>query len=248
MGRSEPAPSTAEGFRCVRFDVSGVGDSPARVGHPGYAVHSLLAIDDVLDAVRAVSPDDPGDVVLFGLSSSGYHILEAALSLSPRGICSVNPSLVFNPPEMASGGVMDGRRRFCLTRDEFVTSAPERRPIEWPDRLIPIPSSNLPEPVRKVDWPVRTGATLLGNRPGERVRDLVHAGTDVLLICGCEEFEPFSYTGINAVCRGEREAGLRIEVIPTLEHSLLPSSDRDRVAELNCAHVLTRFRLPPATT
>ena len=76
----------------------------------------------------------------------------------------------------------------------------------------------------------------------------MHAGTDVLLICGCEEFEPFSYTGINAVCRGEREAGLRIEVIPTLEHSLLPSSDRDRVAELIRAHVLTRFRSAPATT
>jgi hypothetical protein len=95
---------------------------------------------------------------------------------------------------------------------------------------------------------VRTDASPLRNRPGERLRDLVRAGTDVLLICGCEEFEPFSHTGINAVRRGEREARLRIEVVPTLEHSLLLSSDRDRVAELICAHILTRFRSAPATT
>jgi pimeloyl-ACP methyl ester carboxylesterase len=184
------------GLRCVRFDVSGVGDSPCRDG--AYAVHSVVAIDDVLDVAKAVSPDDPSDVVLFGLCSSGYHILEAALSLRPKGICSVNPSSSFQPPELAVGE-MAGRRRFCLPGG-----------VAGPGI----------------------------NRPGERVKDLVAAGTDVFLICGTREIQPFLSTGISSLCRAQGETGLRIEVIATLEHSLLPPADRDLVAGLILDHVL----------
>ena len=95
----------AGGFRCVRIDVDGFGDSPPRPGRQDQSeqsVHSVLGIDDILDAAQAVSPEEPGDVVLFGHSSSGYLILEAALELAPRGVCSVNPFLVFQPPEVAA--------------------------------------------------------------------------------------------------------------------------------------------------
>ena len=77
----------ADRFRCVRIDTSGFGDSPARDGSPLQSVYSILAIDDVLDAARDLSPDDPRDVVLFGLCSGAYNILEAAATLLPRGTC-----------------------------------------------------------------------------------------------------------------------------------------------------------------
>ena len=73
----------ADGFRCVRIDVSGFGDSPARDGAPVNGVHSIFGVDDVLDTVRAMSPDDPRDVLLFGLCSSGYHILVTAARAKP---------------------------------------------------------------------------------------------------------------------------------------------------------------------
>ena len=57
-------------------------------GGPVQPVRSVSAIDDVLDVARAVSPEDPGNVVLFGLCSSGYQVLEAALDLLPRGVCA----------------------------------------------------------------------------------------------------------------------------------------------------------------
>ena len=121
----------AGGFRCVRIDVDGFGDSPPRPGRQDQSeqsVHSVLGIDDILDAAQAVSPEEPGDVVLFGHSSSGYLILEAALELSPRGVCSVNPFLVFQPPEVAAGARIDDRRRFCLPRTAFADRAGDRRP------------------------------------------------------------------------------------------------------------------------
>ncbi len=231
----------ADGFRSVRIDVNGFGDSPAREGWPVWGVYSILAIDDVLDAARAVSPDDPRDVVLFGLCSSGYHLLEAALTLCPRDICIVNPSLVFRPPEMDSGAVMDARRRFCLPRTALVAAARQQQPVKWVGQRFPTLTSRLRGPIRTVAWHLRRVSKSFRNRPGERLGDLVDAGTDVLLICSPEEIQPFFETGTRAVHRAQRGGGLQIEVIPTLEHSLLPSGDRDRVAELILDHVLARF-------
>ena len=105
------------GFRCVRIDVSAGGEGPARDGNPFYSVHSLLAIDDVLDVVQAVSPEDRRDVMLFGVCAAGYDILEASLALFPRGVCVINPSSVFQPPEMALGG-RDGRSPALLPAED----------------------------------------------------------------------------------------------------------------------------------
>ena len=236
------------GLRCVRVDVDGFGDSPARPGRLEQSVHSVDGMDDIVDAARAVSPEDPGGVVLIGHSSSGYLILEAALSLSPRGVCCVNPFLVFQPSEMAAGAGMDDRRRFCLPRTAFatavLTAAQDRTVLQRLDQRYPMLSSRLRQPLRRVTWLVRRIAAPLRNRPGDRLGDLLKAGTDVLLICGTEEFQPFLETGVEAVRRAGGR-GLQIEVIPTLEHSLLPARDREAVSDLILAHVLGRFRIPP---
>ena len=242
----------AGGFRCVRIDVDGFGDSPPRPGRQDQSeqsVHSVLGIDDILDAAQAVSPEEPGDVVLFGHSSSGYLILEAALELSPRGVCSVNPFLVFQPPEVAAGARIDDRRRFCLPRTALatalVTAARDRSLLQRIDQRYPMLSSRLRKPVRKTTWFVRRIAAPLRSRPGDRLGDLIKAGTDVLLICGSEEFQPFLETGVLAVRRADPVGRLQIEVIPALEHSLLPAKDRAMVSELVLAHVFARFRRPP---
>jgi len=235
----------ADGFRCVRIDVSGFGDSPARDGWPANGVYSIFGVDDVLDTARAMSPDNPRDVLLFGLCSSGYHILEAALTLCPRGICLVNPWLVFQPPEMASGGPMDGRRRFCLPPNALVTAARTQPSVQWLRRRFPTLMSSLYRPIRKAAWRLRSVAGPRQSRPGERLEDLVENGTEVLLICGPQEISPFSETGLKPARRDRPEERLRIEVIPNLDHGLYPSRDRERVTELIVDFVLTRFRRPP---
>jgi pimeloyl-ACP methyl ester carboxylesterase len=235
----------ADGFRCVRIDVNGFGDSPAREGRPAPSVFSVLAIDDILETAQAISPENPSDVVLFGLCSSGYHALEAALTLSPRGICIVNPSVVFRPPEMVSGGAMDDRRRFCLPQTALVVAARQRTPVKWIGKNFPAFTSKLRRPIRTVAWQLRGLSRSSGSRPGERLGDLIDAGTDVLLICNSAGIQPFLETGTSDVHRGQREGRLQIEVIPTLEHSLLPSRDRDLVTDLVINHVRKRFRQAP---
>lgn len=230
------------GLRSVRVDVNGFGDSPSRDGQGLPPVHSVLAIDDVLESARAVSPDDPGNVVLFGLCSSGYQILEAALSLSPQGVCPLNPALVFEPPEMASRGRMDARRRFCLPESGLVNAASEKQPIQWVKRRFPKLLSSVRRDLRIVGWRLRSAFGLLQNRPGERIQELAESGTDVLLICGPSEIKPFIETGLRAERTGRPGTRLKVEVLPSLQHSLLSRSDRDEVAKMIIDHVRSQFQ------
>ncbi|MGO9964695.1 MAG: hypothetical protein ACLPUG_14885 [Acidimicrobiales bacterium] len=224
----------AEGFRCVRFDVNGFGDSPPRGGSPVQPMRSVVGIDDVLDVARAVSPEDPGNVVLFGLCSSGYSVLEAALTLSPRGVCALNPSIVFRPPEVESVGTVDARRRFCVPEDLALAAARQARTARWLKRRYPAFTSS----VSRRLWSV---VGFFRNGPGARLGDLARAGTDVLLIGNDHELQPFLESGVTAVGRAQRREHLRIEAISNLDHGLLPSRERQQVTELILDYVLTRF-------
>ena len=75
----------AAGLRCVRLDLSGIGDSPSREGLPEHVVYAPAAFDDLFDAVRFLCPDDPTNVVFVGLCSGGYQALEAAVAQRARG-------------------------------------------------------------------------------------------------------------------------------------------------------------------
>jgi pimeloyl-ACP methyl ester carboxylesterase len=245
----------ANGFQCVRVDLNGVGNSPARDGASHQPIYSVLAIDDIVDAARSISPTDPADVVLFGLSSSAYHVLEAALILSARGVCAMNPQVRFQPPEMAAGGTMDARRRFCVPHRVLVSNSLRQAVLRGFVRRLP----RLAWKVRRLTWKVRRltwkarghlrtlawrARSLFGhavNQPGERVAELAESGTDVFLIGGSEELRPFLYSGASAVRRAQRNGGLRMEEIPALDHALRRSEDRDEVTRLIIDHVLNHF-------
>lgn len=231
------------GFRSVRFDVNGFGDSPARKERADDSVHSLTAVDDVIDVAHAVSPEDPGAVVLFGLCSSGNQVLEAAMTLSPRGVCALNPSLVFIPSELAELGQADPRRAFFLR-----TPAGPVRPrpsAAWLKRTLPALASFL----------VSCQLFLVGRRqrfrarfrdgPGRRLSRLADAGTDVLLICGFTELRHFEASGLEVARRGDSAGRLHVEAITTLEHGLFPSQNRQQVSDLVTRHMLAEFGQVP---
>jgi len=83
----------ALGMRCVRFDLSGLGDSPTRPGQAEFIARAVEAFDDVGTVAAAVSPSDPSNVYFVGLCSAAYQAIESALILRPRGIIAVNPVL-----------------------------------------------------------------------------------------------------------------------------------------------------------
>ncbi len=87
------------GLRVLRFDLSGNGDSGVRPGQEAHVARAPEAIDDIDQAVAAIAPDDPTDVVLVGFCAGAYQAVEQAMVRPPRAVCLINPVFTFIPPE-----------------------------------------------------------------------------------------------------------------------------------------------------
>jgi alpha-beta hydrolase superfamily lysophospholipase len=84
------------GLECVRFDLSGLGDSPMRLGVPEPELYDQRWLSDMADVARTLRPGDPSDTVFVGLCSGGYLAVEAGLALRSRGVCAINPPVGIN--------------------------------------------------------------------------------------------------------------------------------------------------------
>jgi alpha-beta hydrolase superfamily lysophospholipase len=221
----------SRGFRCIRFDESGLGDSPPRPGREPHVVRAPDAFDDVAEAAAAVSPHDPDDVVLVGLCSGAYQALEHALAASPRGVYAVNPILHFRPPELARGG-LDPRRRLCRPTTAAVR-AYRRMPVGGLRRVL---RRHLWRAVQQVD---RLGAD------GPWPEAVARRGVRVLLVGGEDELRPV----LELVGAGDRRTHrvgetFEIEVVPGLDHDLVVADDRRQVCDRLTEHLLAHW--PPA--
>jgi alpha-beta hydrolase superfamily lysophospholipase len=217
----------AAGVRCVRFDMSGLGDSSPRPGEPDHVVRSPAAFTDVIDAATAATGGDPAGTVLVGLCSGAYQALESAIGIGPAGVVAINPLLRFAPPEMERGPI-DPRRLICRPATPAVAAY----------RRLPIPAAfRLP---RQLAW--RVANSISGaHRPANWLRTLVAGGSDVLIVGGRDETTPILSGATRDLAVLTRSGRLRIEVMPGLDHALLYASERERVLDLVAEHVLTRF-------
>jgi alpha-beta hydrolase superfamily lysophospholipase len=222
------------GVRSLRLDLSGLGDSPNRRSeHVRWCPHKPEAFDDVRDAAQWASHDDPDNVILVGLCSSGCQALDSSFDLRPRAAVAINPSIAFVPPEKSEGKPLDPRRRIVFAKD----SVPDV--LREGGRL-----SSLRERYPKLAWRVR----MLGaprHRSGVWLSDLDRQGTHVLIICGEFESRPVRY-GITShkLRRLTRRGSVHLEVLPDLHHELLIAHQRQKVARLISDFVLSRSRAP----
>jgi alpha-beta hydrolase superfamily lysophospholipase len=219
------------GVRSFRFDLSGLGDSPRRhPAQPEFVWYAPEAFDDLIDVARAVSPEDPSNVILIGLCASGYQAIESAFSLLPKGLIAVNPAISFPPPEFANGGRLDPRRRAAL-------------PYKSVEQALHSDSSlsRLPRRFPNLSWGLRVWAEPR-RRSGVWLRQLDATGADVLLVCGEREARPIRLGASNRTFdRLSRGGRFRFEHIPDLEHGLLIAEQRAHVTQLVTDHVIERF-------
>jgi pimeloyl-ACP methyl ester carboxylesterase len=228
------------GLRSVRVDVSGLGESPSRPGEPEFVIRLPVAFDDVSEVVKAVSPDDPSDVVLVGLCSSAYQALDSAFDVKPRGVIALNPVLTFQPPEVLAGGTISPRRRVALARGSVIQKFHHEGPLA---------------PLRKrfpnLAWRVRT-LIARGARPTLWLKDLTASGVDLMLICGDREARPIRQgTTPRTLSRLDATGLFQFEFIPGLQHGLLVADHRERIRKMVTEHVTKRFavlRSDPAGT
>jgi dienelactone hydrolase len=219
----------AHGMRCVRCDLSGLGDSPARPNNPTDVTHPPEAIDDILELAAAISPDDPSDVVLVGLCSGGYHAIEGALALTARGVVAMNPILTHKPAEVHADKETDSRRQAAPVRKRWVRALPAH------DQLGAL-VERMPGPVW---WLLNRVA--IERPPARALRQLVDQGVRTFILSGERERwgmwrgESRTYRDLAAT------AQFHHVVVPDIDHELFTRDSREVVSEIVTSEVLDAY-------
>ena len=187
------------------------------------------------DAARAVSPEDPSNILLVGLCASGYQAIESALDLSPRGVITINPVLSFVPPETLDGHPVDPRRRVALPKSPLVQAFHNEGPFSGLRRRFP-----------DLGWWLRL--LVAGrSRPGAWITKLGRADVDMLFVVGEREWRPVRLGSTRWTRSAWTRSGkLRVNFAPDLEHGLLVHDQRQEISELLTGYVAERFS--PAQT
>ena len=221
-----------DGFRVVRFDLSGNGDSGTRPGQPAHMARAAEAIDDVADVVRAVAPEDPRDVVLVGFCSGAYQCVEQALAGRPRGICIINPSFSFGLEDPPGSALRAARQ---TSKPWLVQTVPPL--LRWIGRRYGSPeATRMARTVETGSWPPAVAArrpeiperawraiVALGiDNPGvsslERVAD---GGTNTLLIAGGGDFLHLSVGAERRFGSLEQRPNFELVRLVELDHAVV---------------------------
>ncbi|MGN6870629.1 MAG: alpha/beta fold hydrolase [Solirubrobacteraceae bacterium] len=230
----------AAGFRTVRFDLSGIGESPPRPGRMERHIYAPWTLDDIEEVARAVSPDDPANVVLVGVCSGAYSALTIGPHLRPRGVVAVNPLLTFaafegwvpGPTRSAEQSQLGFGRRaqrallraFRRLVNEVIARS---RGAVWRRNL----ANGLPRTLWSLVYRLR-----LAHSPARLIDPLVRNDVPTLLLCG--EYEaslPQARTPL--ACRRLDAARLsHFTVVPQLDHSL-----RDEASRIAAQDAITDF-------
>jgi alpha-beta hydrolase superfamily lysophospholipase len=247
---------TGFGFSVLRFDLSGNGDSGTRLGQPGHVGRAPEAFEDVWDAVRAISPKDPANVILMGFCSGAYEVLEQALGHPPNGVCVINPSFGFTPPE--AEGSHDRRAR--QTTKPWVVSL-ARRPLARATRnMAPDEADRWDKALVNGTWPV----AIATRRPGipnrvwsavnrllldrtaiETLELIVESGVDTLLVTGPSDLAPMLLGSDRRLERLGHAAGFRLVVLDELMHAAWVLSQRELLIRVLSEHVSARYPTSP---
>jgi alpha-beta hydrolase superfamily lysophospholipase len=215
------------GFRVIRFDLSGNGDSPLHLGQSSH--HE----QDVVDVLRAAASGDPSKAVLVGLCSGGFNSIEPAIELKVRGVCVLNPVLTFNDVNMEQA--RDPAQRSGQTKGGMKGWVGKMPGYSLMNRI----SKRLPS---SAWWIINRIAVEI--TPAKRMARMVDAGVDVLVIAGTDEARWLTGGEGRTVQRLEQTGRFRVEVIPGLEHTLFEHSTREVAVRILTDHVVGKFGGP----
>ena len=219
------------GVRTLRFDLSGLGDSPTRPGQVEDEMYPPEAFDDLAEVVAVMAPDGPGSVILAGLCSGGYHSIEGGIALGVGGVCVINPILTARPSEIhAQDGArtpeIDSRRQATTARKRWVRALPAH------DLLGSI-VDRLPDAVW---WIINRVA--VGSPPGRIIEKLVDSGVETYVVCGDGEARVMRRGQAAAFRRLARSGRFHLEVMPGIDHELFARASRDRVGPVVTERIL----------
>jgi alpha-beta hydrolase superfamily lysophospholipase len=116
----------ALGYRVVRIDQSGVGDSPTPPGRPDDLAFAPEWIDDMRHVVTELAADG-ARVGVVGLCSGSYSAFEVAMWETVEAVFAINPRLTLYPAAKGTAVYTDRRRAAMLPNAPFARLARRRR-------------------------------------------------------------------------------------------------------------------------
>ena len=221
--------------RCLRIDLSGIGDSPARPGRREMRDFPLDALED-LDDIRRAAGEGGAEVMLMGVCSGADMAIETALARPVSSLCVINPAL-----------------SYVKWGDDASASSAEQGPAETADPqtwgatgpLLSRAMARFGRYRRVARW-MPTPAWWIVKRwlmTGTPVRTLEHlaeSGVNVLLVVGSEEslriYQGEQHRLSALVAKGD----VRFESVPGLDHSLLERSSHELLVDLLRTYVTGR--------
>jgi len=122
----------ALGYRTLRFDLSGIGESPALEGMAEPITRSVHSLRQVAEVVDSLAPGGATpDVLLVGLCSGAYQAMEAAIAGHARAVFLVNPDFRANPLQSAQVGESLLKREVAESPSKWYSML-EQQPRLWP--------------------------------------------------------------------------------------------------------------------
>jgi dienelactone hydrolase len=116
----------ALGYRVVRIDQSGVGDSPTRPGAGDDRAFAPEWIDDMRHVVAELKKDG-APVGIVGVCSGSYSAFEVAMWEQVDAVFAINPRLTLYPAAKGTSVYTDRRRAAMIPNKPFARLARRRR-------------------------------------------------------------------------------------------------------------------------
>jgi alpha-beta hydrolase superfamily lysophospholipase len=223
------------GFPVLRFDLSGIGESPAREGCEERLAYPEAALPDVREAMDAASEALPGRrFVLMGLCSGADHALAAALDdHRVAGLVLMNPLFL---------GYRDAEEILAFREVDAYRHA-LRRPESWRKLLrgeVDVRHAAAVVSAQATRSLLHGAASLLGRDDDGAlgdVRALVDRGVDVLLVFSPAE-AGLAYVEERAAALAalRPRPGFRMEVVDG-DHTFTSIRSQDRLRALIVDHL-----------
>jgi pimeloyl-ACP methyl ester carboxylesterase len=240
----------ALGFRVVRFDIAGLGDSPA---DPQLGENQVYSDGTAEDSRRAIDflarTRDARRFVLMGLCSGAFFSFHAALAdARVVGIVLLNVQIF----HWQRGAPVDTLNREILKSTKYYWKAAFGMDA-WL-RLVrrEVDVRTIAQGALDEGWKFmrhRVGRAVLGESAVARgFRALLRRGTDVLMVLSADDASRNvvdAHLGTDAKhFRGE--LGFRFEIVDNADHTFSPVACQDALLSLLTNHLKARFAPEPA--
>ncbi len=227
---------SSEGVRCLRLDLSGLGDSPTRPERTENVEFPTDGLKDLGDVHRVVGAEFGSDIVLVGLCSGGYHAIQSALDDPVASVCVINPALThYRWGEHPY-------RRFEPNETEDSQEQPAGATHPWASRVMArlAPLRGTVSKIPGAWWILKRH--LVTASPASMFDRLTQSGVGVLVVTGSEDAQRLRRGEQRRYDALTRTGLFRLEGIPNLEHTLLERTGRDRVSDILHAWVVSTGR------